>query len=364
MHRLLLKFGVHLAGSESNSHFDPQGPLFHRWLPDGETSAINLKGIENSSLKVWFERRGFVDPGPGIGFIEYDQARRDVDPSIMNRQGKLDAGPLSGLVEIEVTSEELTAIKGEKKNDDHYMALGKRIVNKVIVPRVSQFIKLLRTHYGQYWLQDLEAWDSRNLSLGGYCATLGLFWSDDGGTNWRHFRPTETIFSATLFSGGDFGQFLTQEDWEQIKKYANEGFEPSLAALSLSSAHGHLDKRNYRLALIDGVVALELAVNDLIRRRFDGSELLSKSISALMDLPLRTQIAALVQVAPQKVSVADLEGTIRAIESRNKVIHEAWDPDQRVRADVLALLKTAAFSIEGPAFKFPSCHSGNQLLPP
>lgn len=363
MSKLLLKFAVRLTDANDSSFFEPHGPLFHRWLPNGEADAINLKSHPGSTVKVWFDRRGFADKGRGIGFIEYDETRREVDPAIMHRQCKLDAGPLSGIAEVEVTSNEFNAVAGNKKGDTIYLALGKRITSEIIVPPLSQFVKTLRTHFGQYWLSEIIPWDSRNISLGGYCAsTLNLRWSSDSGKTWQDFRPDESVYRATCHSGGNFDQYLTKDDWERLRQLAPNGLEPSLASITLGTAHGHLDERNFKFALIDGVLALELAIDDFIGRRLQGSGILEKSIASLKELPLRTQVVALAQTVPNSVSIADLEATVKAIDYRNKVVHDAWDPAANISGDILALFKTVCSLIDGPGFKFPACNSGNALL--
>jgi hypothetical protein len=363
MPRLNLKFAVHLVPADFySSLIDPKGPSFHRWLPDGEADAILLRSAPGSRLMVWFERRGHVDQF----FVVYDQARKEVDPAIMKRQCKLDAGPLFGAVEIsDVREEELEALRDDKKGDASYVSLGKRVVNKIIVPPVARFIKTLRTHYGQYWLLDLNAWDSRDISLGAYCASaLSLRWRSDDGATWKDFRPTESVYQATAYTGGNYQDYLTREDWEALQKYSTEEFESSLAAATLATTHEYLDRKNFRSALIEGVLALELAMNDLVHKRLAGSQLLLKSIPAFIELPLRSQLVAFAHQVPNTLSVSHLEAATRAIENRNKVIHEGWSPDPSVRQDILALMKAVSLLIEGPRFKFPELHSGNQLLGP
>ena len=111
MTTLLVKFALYLDDLSDKSR--PQGPLFHRWLPDNENDAITLKAEAKSSVKVWFERRGHVPNG----FIEYDVSRREVDPSIVRRQCKLDGGPLFGKAEIQdISPEEYTALLAGKEN--------------------------------------------------------------------------------------------------------------------------------------------------------------------------------------------------------------------------------------------------------
>ena len=135
MPNLLLKFYVHLG--QPNGLGRLNGPLFHRWLPDGEKDAINLyTGFPNIKLKVWFERLGFVKDQ----FIEFDITRKEVDPAIIPMQAVLTAGPLFGLLEIQdISDEEAMCLSKQLTEDPIYLNLCKRVVDKVIQPRVSTF---------------------------------------------------------------------------------------------------------------------------------------------------------------------------------------------------------------------------------
>ena|SRR5579864_7710754 len=162
MQTLFLKFYVYLGRQDFMRKFD--GPLFHRWLPDGEKDAINLDtGTPEVTLKVWFERRGFV----GEKLIKYDVTRKEVDSAIIPTQAALVAGSLFGLLEIQGLAEEkVTPIRENRIGDAIYVAFGDQVVNKLICPSVSRFINILRGKYGQYWLRELRKWDSRNETLG------------------------------------------------------------------------------------------------------------------------------------------------------------------------------------------------------
>jgi hypothetical protein len=79
MSALLIRFKIELANPDFASYEPHYGPLFHRWLPDGDHDAIVLKTDDpNLELKVWFERRGFVENGN----IQYSPSRFEVDPAV------------------------------------------------------------------------------------------------------------------------------------------------------------------------------------------------------------------------------------------------------------------------------------------
>ena len=153
MSTLLLKFGIHLEKYELPTVAQHHGPLFHRWFPDGEKDAIILNtGDPNTKLKLWFERWGYIDNG----WIKFSYKRREVDPKIIPTQAILDAGPLLGLLEIRgVAEEELTPLRENKVGDARYISLAKKVV-KLLHPTVARFLNILRTNYGQYWIQDLD----------------------------------------------------------------------------------------------------------------------------------------------------------------------------------------------------------------
>ena len=130
MPNLLLKFQVRLESPPIKTGMmyvaGLYGPQFHRWLPDGEKDAISLDtGNSNATLKIWFERRGYVDGN----LIKFDYERQEVDPEIMSTQGKLDAGPLKGLLDIlDISDEEVSLLKEKKVDDKRYLAFEKKII--------------------------------------------------------------------------------------------------------------------------------------------------------------------------------------------------------------------------------------------
>lgn len=196
---------------------EPNGPLFHKWLPDGEDDAVHFKSIAPpNSLRVWFTRRGYVDHG----MIKYDFGRHEVDVSIMRRQGWLDAGPLRGEAAFaHVTQPELAAVIADKKGDEDYISLAKRIVGFLLPPMQSLY-DTLRLQYGQYWVPELRPWDSRNMSLGGYCqSTFGLQWRTDQTSEWKKFLPDEPSHTIRVMPipGRGYGEFLTESDWRDIQ---------------------------------------------------------------------------------------------------------------------------------------------------
>jgi len=198
MSDLLIKFKLDLEyhsiidGWLSSPH--PHGPLFHRWLPNGELDAIELDTKDpKATLKVWFERQGYIHDG----FVEYDKDRNEINPDILSTQGKLDTGPLFGLLVIsDISDSEARSLRKNSQHPETNKHFEKRIIDLLYTP-VSQFLTILRVRYGQYWIPEIEEWDSRTISAGIYINHFGFpHWSLDGGQTWDTFQNLELRFSV------------------------------------------------------------------------------------------------------------------------------------------------------------------------
>jgi len=59
MGKLYLHFTIRLK--DFLTHGEPNGPLFDRWLPDGQKDAVALNtGDSHATLTVWFARMGYM----------------------------------------------------------------------------------------------------------------------------------------------------------------------------------------------------------------------------------------------------------------------------------------------------------------
>jgi len=228
LRQLLVRFGVRLNDNSLGDIGERHGPLFHRWLPDGEEDAITLDTKDpNLLVRVWFERRGCVVSR----FIVYDDERREVDPEVLAEQALLEVGPLSGELRVfGLSEEELATVVQHITGDEVYGALGKRAV-KVLYASVSKLLDLLRINYGQYWIRELEPWDSREHSLGAYCrGVFGMVWSLDG-EHWSKFIPDEPISNLSIMVGRrSYSEYLSEEDWRQLEEVVRVSDPMSTAA--------------------------------------------------------------------------------------------------------------------------------------
>ena len=99
MATLIFKLIVPLERHDIEDFDRPHGPIFHRWLPDGEKDSILIQTkSRNVKVLVWFERCGFVQDG----WIKFDYKKRETNSTILKRQAKLDAGPLRVRIEVNI----------------------------------------------------------------------------------------------------------------------------------------------------------------------------------------------------------------------------------------------------------------------
>ncbi len=363
MPTLLLKFQVNLEEHDGSAHPLHYGPLFHRWLPDGKKDAIVLNtGDPNAELRVWFERWGFKEDKDRI---EFSYKRREVDPETIHKQAILEAGPLMGLLKIQALPEEnLAPLQENKVGDGHYIELGKRVVRLIHRP-VARFLDVLRTHYGQYWVHGLEEWDSRRRSLGSYCSfQLELEWSLDEGKTWAPFVPDKRSahLELTIALGRSFRDYLTKDDWQALAKIGQAGDEPPLAAFLLARAHQFSDQGNLKHALVEAVSALELALQDFVRRKLGGDDSLTESVQSFWKATLPAQLISIVG-ALGTVSVQDMKRAAEAIRIRNAVVHDGSEPPASANDVIPGLLKAVAALVSGLPFRFPTVNPGNAIIP-
>ena len=138
-----------------------EGPRFHRWLPNGEADALTLKTDDPAAvLRVWFKRQGRMDGA----FFQFAHKEQSFDPTVVSRQGVLEAGPLYGQLDIDLSEED---IAGLRESSEHGQTVAKRILHLIHAPTSKLITTTLRTHYGQYWLEEWKPWDSRKNSLTG-----------------------------------------------------------------------------------------------------------------------------------------------------------------------------------------------------
>ena len=340
------------------------GPIFHRWLPDGEKDAISIKTKSREiEVAVWFERCGFVQDD----WIRFDYKKRETDPALVERQAKLDAGPLRVKIEMkDATSNDIVTLENNVKGDENYKKIGKRlerILNENIIP----FIEILRLYYGQYWLQELNNWNSKEESLGSYFRKIYAKFSIDEGATWNHFIPDEIESSVRVFSvlSRDFSAYISKEYWQDLDNVDLSEFEITLAAKLLLKAHQLKDEGDYKQAIIEGNTSLEVAMSYLFKDRLSLSKELKKQMESFWQLPLRAQLTVVSSLI-EGLSAKDIENAVNIVKIRNKIVHEGYSPknDLDTRKEIESFFTVVSKLISSKLIRFPSASTGNALFPP
>ncbi len=354
MSTIEIRFAVDFSGR--NGVEDSSGPLFFRFLPDGEADAIEVPiGNEAYSLSLWFERRGYVDHR---GLIVWDAKRREVTADLVSRQGILQGGPLFGRLQVNnVTDAELKALRADLVGHSEYEAFAKRCLD-IIVPHSSRLIKILRDTYGQYWIPELHTWDSRTVTLGAYCRnTLQMRWRESADDTYRDLIPTQPNFTIRLEADDwDNPQYISVSDWHDMHKLMAQKFEPPLASSVTARANELLEGGNIRHAIIEAVTAIEIAIAGVMTR----AEVDKNELNFFWSTGLQNRLM-IVAAARGDLDRKSLDKLLEIIDLRNKIVHEGRSATEMSRPLVRLVLRALQCWIDGPLPKFPRASHGNRL---
>lgn len=360
MPTLLVRFGFNLTDYDNDVRSNPDGPLFHRWLPNGEEDALTVDvPKESASIKFWFERRGFVKGKE----IIYDPKQQEVQDDLIPLQTILNGGALRGQIELKsVTKTAFTAVVDGRSGQKSYEALGKKIVNKILVPEANRFINILKYRYGQYWLSwDSNAWDSRVMSLGRFCKLNHLKWSGNG-SEWKDFMPNAQSTSPITIRTGptDYSHFLTENDWNEIGQLLPTGFEHNLGAEVLYRAHRLRAERRMKYALIEAVTALEIILDWYYRSRLPEPHSDWESGFLGQSIPSKITITA---ALTGKVKSSDAKLALKAYKRRNQVVHDGKDVGEDALELVDGILQYCSALLQEGKGRFPWADARNEVFP-
>ena len=188
-------------------------------------------------------------------------------------------------------------------------------------------------------------------------------WCADG-KNWSDFRPDNEnrVVSVTLTAGGDFLDYLTEKDWSNLKDLLKIDYPDSLASITLSRTHRYMDEGDLRHAIIEGTMALELAIEEFYQLKLKNNPKLKEELNAFWNLADSVKLVALGTAL--KIEEKDIENTIHVIEIRHKIVHEGKDPDHTSMTHLISLRKVISKLLDGIPFRFPTTNHGNALMSP
>jgi hypothetical protein len=360
MPKLFIRFGFYLTDYDPDIQRDPEGPLFHRWLPNGEEDALIVDvPNESASIKFWFERRGYIEGKK----IIYDSQRKEVQDDLIPLQTILNAGALRGQIELKnVSKTALNAVIGSKIGNKSYEALGKKVINKLLVPEANRFINILKYRYGQYWLSwDLNTWDSRVMSLGRYCNENNLEWSADG-DEWTDFIPNQQKTAPiTLHDRGiDYSHFLAEGDWNEIGELLSTRFEHPFGAEVLYRAHRLRSESRMKYALIEAVTALEIILDWYYRSHL--SNPLNDWDNGFLGQSIPSKITVTTALTG-KVNPSDAKLALKAYKRRNEIVHDGKDVGEDASDLVKGILRYCSPLVQAGPGRFPWADAWNEVFP-
>jgi hypothetical protein len=211
------RFGRWLGGSDK---FLPNGIGFHRWLPDGETDALVFSTTESSAeVRIWSERFGTMDGK----MIRYEHREKGFDSGVIPMQGLLDGGPLYGSLRCVLNDDDAANLASEREAAS---PVGKRLLRLIEGPAIK-LVAAIRRQYGQYWLDEWSAWDSRRESLQSAVGAIRLEWRGPGNV-WPDWRAVKVGRNVTNVEGRmptakDFREFINEADWRNLERIVNAG---------------------------------------------------------------------------------------------------------------------------------------------
>jgi hypothetical protein len=161
-----------------------------------------------------------------------------------------------------------------------------------------------------------------------------------------------------------FNEYLTQADWHDLKAAVEKRQDPSPAAQLLTNSHRLISSGELRLAVIEAVSALEVAISDAVSSPIKGADKLTDAAAPFLN---ETPLKARMIVATSLIGGIDnetVEDALAAIELRNRVVHDGFLPEERNMKQVRAALEVATKLIPGPRIKFPVLTGSNFIAEP
>jgi hypothetical protein len=260
-----------------------------------------------------------------------------------------------------VPDEALEAIQENRVGDPAYVAFGRRVAHMIYDP-VARLLDVLRTNYGQYWISDLKEWNSREQSLGSYFSlVIQTKWSLDDGVTWPDFLPDNP---ERLSSGDETPQYeslLTEQDWIELQKHLEEGYEPKLAAELLTKAHQLVERQDLPGAVLQSMLALEAALHEFMNRKTRMNKVLAENLQPWASLALPARLAA-ISTLSGAVSASQVESALKLSEMNNRIIREGWTPPFTAKEELRQAMQTIAALLSGPTFKFPNYYTESPAI--
>lgn len=156
--------------------------------------------------------------------------------------------------------------------------------------------------------------------------------SEDGATWTRVFPPApgRTLLTSMLLGGRKSGFAMNAElnssFWGRIREVLEDDLEIPPEDEFLTNTTGHLRARNYRLAVVDAVIGLEIVLSRYLRAYLDISKgLPKKRINDFLrhDFGLTARLSGILDLTIHESWLKDinLDHVLKAVQWRNVIVH-------------------------------------------
>lgn len=329
LNKIDLKFIIDLKEYSEDSSYNQGGLVFHQFLPENQKDKI-VKNISefDGEISFWFERRlKLINKGGPTEKVFYDHKSKSEleDESIINEQSHIQVRFLFGSLTINnLPKSTLNIIMNDEVENEKYVEMGKKIV-KTIYSHSNDLINLFKNLFRQYWIQNLEKWDSRTKSLSTYCKdSLYLKYSIDNGKNWKFFEPDkheDTILGGTPRGPSIYLEYISKVEWNSIKELYKKSFKPSIISELISNAHKASSKGDLQKAFIIAVTAVELSIPHKLNSNFKINKRIKPEIQSFNQIPLKSKLG-IVALSINKINSELIENAFKSLDIRNKIVHK------------------------------------------
>jgi hypothetical protein len=191
-------------------------------------------------------------------------------------------------------------------------------------------------------------WQAETLLRKWNCET-----SDDG-TDWsKVYSPRGAIWEALFAAGDDSSTQLNMELWSEIEESIQDDLQPGPEQEFVTNALEHIRDYNFRLALIEAIVCLEIVLSQFTEQFLLVKKGLSQNrakyiLSPQIGLSARVSVLLDLILSPDELKNVRVGEVLKAVKWRNGIIHKTGHlppglSDQEARHAIVATLELALF---------------------
>jgi len=156
----------------------------------------------------------------------------------------------------------------------------------------------------------------------------GAEFGENENDDWTKLAPEKPRIWSALFgvAKGEQGLFRA-ERWPLIEEAIQDNLEPGPEREFLTNSLQHLRERNYRLALLEAVICLEIVLNTYLRLYLSTYQNLSqtrinKVVNSQLGLTTRVGLILELMLSNKERDESRIDEVVRAINWRNHIVHK------------------------------------------